>query len=234
MYFLPSVVCLKVNIDYFRRLNQEPKIFNILLENLETLILSDMGFFSSHGSKDTRLTVTGAERISGILRKLCKSKNLKAVCFECQICTEEYDWERENVSLVLNLLDMDNTEAELDEAVCLDGKGQFESDEELVTERHGIWDDASSIIAVNKCHKVDETWTDFTKILTTIDHARKRSHVTKSSEEHTQESAAGNIESVSLCVNCFLYVGKYLPHCKSVRRLALEGSVVKNTLNEGM
>ena len=216
------------------RLNQEPKEFIVLLENLETLILSDMGFFSSHGSKDTRLTVIGAERISGILRKLCKSKNLKAVCFECDTCYNGYEWERENVSLVLNFLDMDNTEAELDKAICLDGKGQFESDEELVTERHGIWYDASSITAENKCHKVDETWTDFTKILTTIDHARKRCHVTKSSEEHTQESAAGNIESVSLCVNCFLHFGKYLPHCKTVRRLALKGSVVKNTLIEGM
>ena len=215
-------------MDYLRRLDQEPKIFNILFENLETLILGKMSF----DVNDARLTVEGAERIAGVLGKLCRSKSLREISFECSMCYGKYEWDRENVSLILKGLDKNAEETPLLEGICADGIGQFENDTETVqkpdTPYH--WDDELIDIAMNKCHKVDQTWTDFMMILKDIDHARKQSHA----KDHTQIFEEGNIESVSLCVNCFLYAGKYLPKCKTVRRLSLVGSTICNTLTEGM
>ena len=223
-------------MDYFRRLNQEPKIFNILFENLETLILGQMCFFVDDGSNTARLTVEGAERISGILRKLCRSKSLKAISFECSMCYDEYEWDRENVSLILKGLDRNAEETPLVEGTFAEGIGQFENDTETVQEPKTpyYWDDKLIEIAMNKCHKLDPTWTDFMMILKAIDQARKQSHANASSKDHTQTLEEGNIESVSLCVNCFLYAGKYLPKCKALRRLSLVGSAICNTLTEGM
>ena len=206
------------------------------MENLETLILGRMCFFATDVKNTARLTVEGAERIAGILRNLCRSKSLKAISFECSMCYDEYEWDRENVSLILKGLDINVTERQLEEGVCADGMSQFENDIEPVQDQESPYylDDELIEKATNKCHKVDSTWTDFMPILKAISNGRKHAYVSEKSDDHAKPLEAGRIESLSVCVNCFLYVGKYLPMYKPVRRLKLVGSAICNTLTEGM
>lgn len=233
LHFLPLVVSLPIDIDNFRKLNQEPEIFDILIGNLETLVVGCMGSYAARESEQIeQLTVAGAEKIAKILRKFCRSKTLKAVAFDCMQCNDECEWNRENESLILKglyknekdeNLSMERLDINLNK-MGPDGVTYSDNDFEVVeiASTPWCWDD-------DKIHKSDETWTDFQENLKAIEQARKRSQTQDVGEKPTE-----NLAALSLCINCFLYVGKYLPHLKTVRRLSFVGSSESNVPQEGL
>ena len=324
LHFLPSVVVFSIDLVYFYKLHQEQEILNILTENVETLIISCIGAYYGYPVTDKRLTVMAAEKIAHTLRKFCRSKALKAVNFDCGMCYDEYEWERENESLILKGLDInepDEEEIALDkksiqesnenvtldkksiqksnenvtldkksiqesnESVTLDKKSIQESDENVTLDKKSIQESNESVtldkksiqesnenvtldkksiqelnennvldmdtahfesafevieggipymdgerigIAVAKIHKVDESWVDLQENLKAIEQARRQSQI-----QDTGNKPVGNLKALSLCINCFLDVGKYLPRCKTASRLSFVGSIIGNAPSYG-
>ena len=234
LYFLPSVVSITIDLDIFRKLHLEQEIMNILIENLETLKIGDIGFFAA--SDPGRLTLAGAERISRILKNFCRSKVLKAIKFECGLCYDEWEWDRENVSAILKGLvangkdEIASSQEASDYAVS-----SFEDDIEVVDGMTPYYMDTElEKRARDKIHKVDESWTDFQEILSEIKQSVKYSQTSYAKDKGKEALATGNIESVSLCINCFLHVGNFLPNWKTVRRLSFEGCLIRNAPSDGM
>ena len=68
-------------------------------------------------------------------------------------------------------------------------------------------------LAMDRIHKEDESWTDFQEILKSIE---KTVESAKTSVAVYKVTSTPALEAISLCINCFLHVGKYLPifQCK--------------------
>ena len=203
---------------------------NALIENLESLTIKDIGFFACEDP--ARLTVAAAERISRILRGFCRSKVLKSINFECGLCYDEWEWDRDNVSIILKGLDVSGPdEIEHTEEVSEHTLSSFEDDIEPYDEGEPYWmDKKKAKLAMEKIHKEDESWVDFQEISKAIYQAVEN---TETSNTGDQAAATQALESVSLCINCFLHVGDYLPNWKTVRRLSFEGSLVGNAPSGG-
>ena len=228
LFFLPSVVNISINLDIFRKLHLELKIMETLIDNLEALTIGDIGWFAC--SDEARLTVSGAERISRILKTFCRSKVLKSIKFECGLCYDEWEWDRDNVSIILRGLDASGTDeiASVEEASAL---SSFEEDIESCEGKPYWMDDEKEKLAMERIHKEDESWTDFQEILKAIE---KAIEYAKTSDTVDKIPSTPTLEAISLCINCFLHVGKYLPGWKSARRLSFVGSVVSNEPLDGM
>lgn len=234
--FLPSVVCITINLDIFRKLYLEQEILNTLIENLETLKIGNIGFSAG---MDMKLTFAATERISRILKCFCRSKVLKAIDFDCNMCYDyDYDdwqWCRENVSDILKGLDAsENDEVIFTEVVKFEddfeypGKGmRYSPDSDREQEERAM--------DMDKIHIIDETWTDFQEILNMIKVAVNNSKSSDTEDEAKPvPKSTGSIEAVSLCINCFLHVGNYLPNWKTIRRLSFRGSAVRNAPSDGL
>ena len=136
--------------------------------------------------------------------------------------TKEINVRDENITLDKKDINVRDENITLDKK-DLDNETHCENVFEVIEGGTPYLDDERVTIAMNKIHKVDQSWIDFQENLKAIDEACKTSQLQEAGDKPT-----GNLEALSLCMNCFLYVGKYLPQCKTARRLAIQGSIIGN------
>ena len=207
-----------MRLKCFKQLDKWEHILAILVQNLQTLIITDFN------AQD--LQRFDIERITGSLRKFCDNKNLKGIIFERQSFCLDTPCERTKFNELLKCLDNSIASemkdgkpgTEFHNAVNnTEKRDKHQHNTEAKAPGHGDPDNTESNLFDMAVTSV-QSKSGFDEVLKQIDLTQA------SCPEWMLEPRETTLEAFSLWQGYINEVGHFLPRWQTIRRLSLEGS----------